>query len=86
MGLIKSRRMKWAGHVERMGERKCTYRALVGKSEGKRPLGKPMPRWKDNIKMDFQEVGCGGMELIDLTQDKERWPALVKVVMKLRVP
>jgi hypothetical protein len=86
IGMIKSRRMKWAGHVERMGERKGAYRALVRKSEGKRPLGKPRRRWQDNIKMDLQELGCGGMDWIDMTQDRDRWRALVKVVMNIRVP
>ena len=59
--MIKSRRMRRAGYVARMGERKCVYRVLVGKSEGKRPLGRPRRRWEDNIKMNFQEVGCGGI-------------------------
>jgi len=59
---IKSRRMRWAGHVARMGERRGVYRVLVGKPEGKRPLGRPRHRWEDNIKMDLQEVGCGGMD------------------------
>jgi len=57
--VIKSRRMRWAGHVACMGERRCVYRVLVGKPEGKRPLGRPKCRWEDNIKMDLQEVGCG---------------------------
>jgi len=57
--LVKSRRMRWAGHVARMGERRGVYRVLVGKPEGKRPLGRPRRRWEDNIKMDLQEVGCG---------------------------
>ena len=58
--VIKSRRMRWVGHVARMGERKGVYRVLVGKPEGKRTLGRPRRRWEDNIKMDLQEVGCGG--------------------------
>jgi len=60
--VIKSRRIKWAEHVARMGERRGVYRVLVGKPEGKRPLGRPRCIWEDNIKMDFQEVGCGGMD------------------------
>ena len=62
------------------------YRELVGKTEGQRPLGRPRHRWEDNIKMDFQEVGCGGMDWIKLAQDRDRWRALVNVVMNLRVP
>ena len=64
--MIKSRRIRWAGHVARMGEKKGLYRSLVGKPEGKRPLGRPRRRWEDNIKMDLQEVGCGGMGWIKL--------------------
>jgi len=83
--LIKSR-MGWAGHVARMGEGRGVYRVLMGKPEGKRPLGRPRCRWEDNIKMDLQKVGCGGMEWIDLDQDRGRWWALVNEVMNLRVP
>jgi len=83
--VIKSRIMSWAGHVARMGERRGVYRALVGKPEGKRPLGRPMLRWEDNIKMDIQEVECGGMDWIELAQDKDRWRALVNVVINIRV-
>jgi hypothetical protein len=68
-----------------MGEKKGVYRALVGKTEGKRPLGRPRSRWEDNIKMDLQEVECGGMGWIKLAQAGERWRELVNVVMKLRV-
>jgi len=82
---IKSR-MRWAGHVARMGERRGVYRILVGKPEGKRPLGRPRRRWEDNFKMDPQEVGCGGVDWIDLAQDRDRWRALVSTVMNLRVP
>jgi len=69
-----------------MGERRGVYRVLVGKPEGKRPLGRPRRRWKDNIKMDLQEVGCGSMDWIELAQDRDRRRPLVKVVMNLRVP
>jgi len=69
-----------------MRERTGVYRVLVGKPEGKRPLGRPMCRWEDNIKMDLQVVGCGGMDWIDLAEDRDRWQALVNAVMNLRVP
>jgi len=68
-----------------MGEMRCVYRVLVGKTEGKRPLGRPRRRWEDNIKMDLQEVGCGGMDWIEMAQDRDRWRALVNGVMNLRV-
>jgi len=84
--VIKSRRMRWAGHVARMGEGRGVYRVLVGKPEGKRPLGRTRRRWENNIKMDLQEVGCGGMDWIELAQDRDRWRALVSAVMNLRVP
>jgi len=83
---IKSRRMRWAGHVARMGERRDVYRALLGKLEGKRPLGRPRRRWVDNIRMYLQEVGCGYMDWIGLTQVRDRWRTLVSAVMNLRVP
>ena len=70
--VIKSRRRRWTGHVARMGERRVTYRVLVGKPEGKRPFGRSRRRWEDNIKMDLQEVRCGGMDWIDLAQDRGR--------------
>jgi len=77
--------MRWTGHVARMGQRRGLYRALVGKPEGMRPLGRPRHRWEDNIKMDLQEVGCGGMDWIELAQDRDRWRALVKALMNFRV-
>jgi hypothetical protein len=69
-----------------MGERRGTYRGLVGKPEGRRPLGRPRRRWEDDIKMDLREVGWRGMDWIDLAQDRDRWRALVNAVMNLRVP
>ena len=83
--VIKSRRMRWAGHVARMGEERGMYRILVGKPEGRRPLGRPRRRWAD-IRMDLQEVGCEYMDGIGLAQDRDRWRTLVSAVMNLRVP
>ena len=83
--VVKLRRMSQAGHVERMWKGRGVHRVLVGKPDGKRPLGRPRRRWEDNIKMDLQEVGgCG--DWIELTQDRERWRALVSTVMNFRVP
>jgi hypothetical protein len=84
--VIKSRRMRWAGQVERMGEGRGLYRGLLRKQEGKRPFERPRRRWEDNIKIDLQEVGCEGMEWIELAQDRDRWRALVTMVMNLQVP
>jgi hypothetical protein len=81
--VIKSRRLRWTGHVACMGERRGAFRALVGKPEGRRPLERPRRRWEDNIKMDLREFGCGGTDWIDLAQDRDRWWALV---MNHRVP
>ena len=83
--VIKSRRMRWAGHVARMGEEREVYRVLLGKPEGRRPMGRPRRRWVDNIRMDFQEVGCGYMDWIGLAQDRDRGRTLVSAVMNLRV-
>ena len=84
--VIKSRRMRWAGHVARMGEERGVCRVLLGKPEGSRPLGRPKRRWVGNIRVDLQEVGCGYMDWIGLAQDRDRWWTLVSVVMNLRVP
>jgi transcription termination factor 2 len=84
--MIKSRRMRWAGHVARMGETRNAYRIFVGKPEGKRPLGRPRRRWVDNIKIDLREIGWDGVNWIDLAQDRDQWRALVNTVMNLRVP
>jgi len=84
--VIKSRRMRWARHVACMREGRGMYRVLVGKPDGKRPLGKPRRRWENNIKMDIQEVGWGGMDWIELAQDRDWWRALVNSVMNLQVP
>jgi hypothetical protein len=82
---VKSRRMIWAGHVARMGEGKNVYRVLVGKPEGKRPLGRARTRWEDGIKMDLGEIGWGVVEWIHLAQDRDHWRAIVNAVMNLRV-
>ena len=84
--IVKSRRMRWAGHVACMGEGRGMHRVLVGRPEGKRPLGRPRRRWGDNIKMDLQGVGGGWEDWMELAQDRDRWRALVSTVMNLRVP
>ena len=84
--VTKSRRTRWAGHVARMGEGRGVHRVLVGKSEAKRPLGRPRCRWEDNIKIDLQEVGGSCGDWMELAQDRDRWWALVGTVRNLRVP
>jgi len=84
--VIKSRRIRWAGHVGHMGEGRGVYRVLVRKPEGRRPLGRPRRRWEDNLRMDLREVGYGCVDWMELAQDRDRWRALVSVVMNLRVP
>jgi hypothetical protein len=84
--IIKSWRMRWAGHVARMGEKRNAYRLLAGKPDGKSPLGRPRRRWVDNIRMDIGEVGWGDVDWISLAKDRNRWRALVNSVLNLRVP
>jgi hypothetical protein len=84
--VIKSRRMRWAGHVARMGEGRGAYRVLVGRPESKRPLGRPRRRWEDNIKMDLGEIGIDGANWIQLVQDSVQWWAFVNTVMNFLVP
>jgi hypothetical protein len=79
--VIKARKMRWAGHVARMGEVRGAYNILVGKPEGRRPLGRPGRRWEDNIKMDLREIGFGAVDWIHWAQDRDRWRALVNTVM-----
>ena len=86
MRVVKFRRMRWAGHVARLGEGRDVHRVLVGKPEGKRPLGRPRRRWEDNIKMDHQEVGGGCEDWMELFQDRDSWRALVSTVMNFRIP
>jgi hypothetical protein len=83
--IIKSRRMRWTGHAARMGEKRDAYRILVGKPEGKIPLGKPRRRWVDNIKMDLGEIRLGNVDWINLTQDRDKLRALVNTAMNFRV-
>jgi hypothetical protein len=84
--VIKARRMRWAGHVARMGEVRGAYNILVGRPEGKKPLGRPRRRWEDNIRMDLRDIGFGDADWINLAQDRDRWRTLVNTVMNLRVP
>ena len=84
--VIKSRRMRWAWHAARMEEGRGVHKVLVGKPEGKKPLGRPRRRWEDNIKMDLEEVGRGCGDWLELAQDRDRWQALVSKVMNFRVP
>jgi hypothetical protein len=82
---VKSRRLRWAGHVARMGGKRKVNKVLVGKPEGKRLLGRPRRRWEDGIRMDLRETGLGGMDWIRLTQDRDRWRAVVSAVTNLRI-
>jgi hypothetical protein len=84
--VVKSRRMRWVGHVSRMGEGRGVHRVLVGKHEGKRPLARPRRRWEDSIQMDLREVGGGCGDWMELAQDKDRWQAIVSAVMNFGVP
>jgi hypothetical protein len=84
--VIKSRRTRWAGHVARTGEGRCVYRVLVGRPEGKRPLGRPRRRWEDNVKMYLSEIWIDGANWIRLAQDRFQWRAFVNTVINLRVP
>jgi hypothetical protein len=84
--IIMKTRMRWLGHVARMAENRKVYRLLVGKPEGKRPLGRPRHRWVHNIRMDLVEVGWGDVDWIDLVQERDRWRALANSVLNLRVP
>jgi hypothetical protein len=84
VSVIKSRRLRWAGHVARMGEGRGVYRVFIGRPEGERPLGRPRRRWEDNIKMDLREIGIDGANRIRLAQDRVLWRAFVNTVMNLR--
>jgi hypothetical protein len=85
ISLDKSRRMRWAGHVARMGEDRKVYKVLVGKPEGRRPLGRARHRWEDGVRMDLREIGLEGVDWIRLAQDRDWWRAVVSAVMNLRV-
>jgi hypothetical protein len=84
--VIKSRRLRWAGHVARMDETRSAFKILAGKPTGKRPLGRPRHRWEDNIRMDLKEIGINTRSLVDLVQDKDYWRVLVNVALSLLVP
>jgi hypothetical protein len=84
--VVKSRRWRWAEHVARIREGRGVHRVLVGKPEGKGPMGRPRRRWEDNIKMDLQEVGGGCGDWMELARDRDRWRAFMNTVMNLRVP
>jgi hypothetical protein len=84
--MLKSRRMKWAGHVARIGAKSKAYKILVGNPEGKRPIKRPRHRWVDDIKINFREIGWGSMDWIDLAHDRDQWRALVNKVMNLQAP
>jgi hypothetical protein len=84
--VIKSRKMRWAGHVARMGEGRGVYRVLVGRHECKRPVGRPRRRWEDNIKLDLREIGIDKAKCIRLAQDRIQWQAFVDTVMNFRIP
>jgi hypothetical protein len=84
--MLKLRRMSWVGHVAQMGTKRNAYRIFLGKPEGKRPLGRPRRRSVDNIKIDIKEMGWGGMDWIDLAQDRDQLRALVNMLMNIRVP
>jgi hypothetical protein len=86
VGTITSRRMRWMGHVARIGEKRKVYRLLVGKPEGRRPLGRPRCRWVDHMRMDLRDIGWGGVDCIGVAQDRDKWRAFVNAVMNLRVP
>jgi hypothetical protein len=84
--MVESRKMRWAGNVAQMGKTRNAYRILVGKLEGKRPLGRPRRRWVNNIKLDLGEIGWDGMDWINLAQDRDQWRALVSTGMNLWFP
>jgi hypothetical protein len=84
--MIKSRSMRWTGHVARIGEKLNAYRILVGKPEGNKPIGRPRRRWVDSVELDLSEIELDGTDWIDVAQDRDQWRALVNMVMNLRVP